>query len=77
MEETDWISVLVGDVQRMKIFAENGWQIPMEIPQDVWSAYEELVKRGYDKFVLEEKSDYLASRRVIEKSIRQRGWEKE
>ena len=65
------------DKHKKKIFAENGWQIPMEIPPDVWSAYEELVKRGYDKFVLEEKSDYLASRRVIEKSIRQRGWEKE
>lgn len=77
MGTKDWMSVLVGDVQRMKIFAENGWQVPMEVPQEVWSAYEELVKRGYDQFVLEEKSDYLASRRVIEQSIRERGWEKE
>lgn len=42
----EWINVLVGDVQRMKLFYEKGWQIKMEIPQEVWNAYEILVKKG-------------------------------
>ena len=53
----EWIDVLVGDVQRMKLFYEKVWQIKMEIPQEVWNAYENLVKRGYDKFVLKDTQD--------------------
>lgn len=49
----EWVHVLVGDIQRMKIFYEKGWQIKMDIPQNVWKAYETLVKKGYNKFVLD------------------------
>lgn len=45
----DVISIMVGDLQRIKIYAEEGFQIPQEIPHDVWSAYEELVRAGYDQ----------------------------
>lgn len=48
----EWVHVLVGDIQRMKIFYEKGWQIKMDIPQNVWKAYETLVRKGYNKFVL-------------------------
>ena len=53
----EWFNVLVGDVQRMKVFFEKGWQIEMDIPKEVWDVYEILVKRGYDKFVLKNKED--------------------
>ncbi|MGN1297849.1 MAG: YdcF family protein [Clostridia bacterium] len=53
----EWINVLVGDIQRMKLFFEKGWQIEMDIPKEVWDAYETLVKRGYDKFVLKDQKD--------------------
>ena len=43
----EWVHVLVGDIQRMKIFYE------MDIPQNVWKAYETLVRKGYNKFVLD------------------------
>lgn len=49
----EWVHVLVGDIQRMKLFYEKGWQIKMDIPQNVWKSYETLVKKGYDKFVLD------------------------
>lgn len=52
---SEWISVLVGDIQRMKLYYEKGWQIKMEIPQKVWNAYEILVKQGYDKYVLKDR----------------------
>lgn len=49
----EWVNVLVGDIQRMKIFYEKGWQIKMDIPQNVWKAYETLVRKGYNEFVLD------------------------
>ena len=45
----DVISIMVGDLQRIRIYAEEGFQIHQEIPDDVWSAYEELVRAGYDQ----------------------------
>ena len=53
----EWVNVLVGDIQRMKLFYEKGWQIKMDIPNEVWKAYEILVKRGYDRFVLKDQQD--------------------
>lgn len=41
------IELMVGDLQRIKIYPEKGFQIPMEIPGDVMAAYEELVASGF------------------------------
>lgn len=46
------IQVLVGDLQRIKVYAECGFQIKQEIPDEVWKAYCQLVKLGYDKYVI-------------------------
>jgi uncharacterized SAM-binding protein YcdF (DUF218 family) len=43
------IHVMVGDLQRIKIYPEKGFQIFQEIPDDVWRAYERLVALGYDR----------------------------
>ncbi len=43
------IHIMVGDLQRIKLYAEKGFQIYQEIPVDVWQAYEQLVKAGYDQ----------------------------
>jgi len=43
------INMMVGDLQRIKIYPEKGFQIYQEIPDDVWSAYEQLVAMGFDK----------------------------
>ena len=48
------ITVMVGDLQRIKIYPDKGFQIPQEIPEDVWQAYETLVKAGYDKHLIKE-----------------------
>ena len=45
------INVMVGDMQRMKTYAEAGFQMPVEIPDEVWGAYERLVEAGFRKFV--------------------------
>lgn len=49
LSDDDVISIMVGDLQRIKMYAEEGFQIHQEIPEDVWSAYEELVRAGFDQ----------------------------
>jgi uncharacterized SAM-binding protein YcdF (DUF218 family) len=43
------VNIMIGDLQRVKLYAELGFQIPQEIPEDVWAAFETLVAAGYDK----------------------------
>jgi len=43
------INIIVGDLQRIKIYPAKGFQISQEIPDDVWQAYEELVRLGFDR----------------------------
>ncbi|MEK7187278.1 MAG: YdcF family protein [Patescibacteria group bacterium] len=45
----DVINIMVGDLQRIKLYAEKGFQIPQEVPTDVWEAYERLIELGYTK----------------------------
>jgi uncharacterized SAM-binding protein YcdF (DUF218 family) len=49
LSKDDVVSIMVGDLQRIKLYSLKGFQIHQEIPPDVWSAYEELVKAGYDQ----------------------------
>jgi len=44
----DVISIMVGDLQRIKLYPARGFQIHQDIPDDVWQAYGELVEMGYD-----------------------------
>jgi uncharacterized SAM-binding protein YcdF (DUF218 family) len=46
------IGIMVGDLQRMKIYPERGFQIAQDIPDDVWDAYEKLVEAGYDTHLI-------------------------
>lgn len=46
------INAIVADVQRIKVYPEKGFQIPQEIPDEVWDAYEKLVKAGYDRLLI-------------------------
>lgn len=48
MTERAVIETIVGDIQRMELYARKGYQIPQEIPDAVWKAYEALVSMGYD-----------------------------
>lgn len=43
------INIMVGDLQRIRIYPSRGFQIEQEIPDDVWQAFEKLVELGYDR----------------------------
>ncbi len=46
------VSIMVGDLQRIRLYPANGFQIEQEIPGDVWDAFEELVRAGYDQHLI-------------------------
>lgn len=46
------MNLMVGDLQRMKLYSELGFQAPQAVPGPVWAAYEELVTAGFDRFVI-------------------------
>jgi len=52
LSSDDVVSIMVGDLQRIKVYAEKGFQTHQEIPDEIWVAYEELVRSGYDKHLL-------------------------
>jgi len=52
LSKDDVISIMVGDLQRLRLYPARGFQIPQEIPDDVWRAYEELVEAGFDRHLI-------------------------
>lgn len=46
------INLMVGDLQRLRVYAERGFQSPVEVPDEVWLAYERLAANGFDQFVI-------------------------
>jgi len=48
----DVVGIMVGDLQRIRLYPAKGFQIPQDIPDEVWCAYEELVNAGYDKYLI-------------------------
>lgn len=49
LNENAAISVIVGDFQRIELYAQKGWQLPQYIPQEAAEAYHQLVRLGYDQ----------------------------
>ena len=49
ISENASVSVIVGDFQRMELYAKLGYQLPQEIPDEAWDAFHALVALGYDK----------------------------
>jgi uncharacterized SAM-binding protein YcdF (DUF218 family) len=46
---SDFIHIMVGDLQRIELYGKNGFQIPQDIPQNVIEAYKRLVENGFDR----------------------------
>lgn len=54
MEEKRVIEVLVGDFQRMEVYAKKGYQLPQEIPPHVTDAFKKMVALGYTRELVTE-----------------------
>ncbi|NMH98036.1 YdcF family protein [Pseudonocardia acidicola] len=46
------INMLVGDTQRIWVYAEKGWAAPQDIPEPVRDAYDRLVAAGFTRRVI-------------------------
>jgi len=46
------INIMVGDLQRIKLYPAKGFQIYQEIPGDTWNALERLVQLGFDTHLI-------------------------
>lgn len=51
-DKDHWIHGMVGDMQRIKEYPKQGFQIEQEIPAEVWEAYEFLVEAGFAKYLI-------------------------
>ena len=47
MTEKGVIDVIVGDFQRMDVYARKGYQLPQQIPEAAWEAFRTLVALGH------------------------------
>jgi hypothetical protein len=43
---------MVGDLQRIRLYPEKGFQIYQEIPENVMKAYEQLISMGFNKHLI-------------------------
>lgn len=52
VDEEDLFSNIVGDFQRIDVFAKMGYQIPQSIPEEAITAFNELCNLGYTKYIV-------------------------
>ena len=52
LSSDDVVSIMVGDLQRIRLYPARGFQIPQDIPGEIWDAFEELVAAGYDRHLI-------------------------
>lgn len=50
----EMIHIMVGDLQRIRIYGQKGYQVPQVIPEEVWDAARKLIQMGYDRHLVEE-----------------------
>ena len=46
------IELMVGDLQRLQVYAEKGFQAPVSVPPGIWQAWHRLVRAGFTRYVL-------------------------
>ena len=54
ISKRDVIGIMVGDLQRVRLYSAKGYQIPQEIPPDVWAAGQELIRMGFIQNIIKE-----------------------
>lgn len=46
------IELMVGDLQRLRIYEDRGFQAHVDVPAHVWEAYRRLARSGFDRYVI-------------------------
>ena len=48
------IQLMVGDLQRLRVYEGKGFQAHVDVPAPVWEAYRRLADAGFDQYVIRE-----------------------
>jgi uncharacterized SAM-binding protein YcdF (DUF218 family) len=48
------IHIMVGDLQRIKVYPEKGFQIYQDVPEAIWNAYNKLIDLGFDQHLIKD-----------------------
>ena len=54
------ITIMLGDLQRIRLYANEGFQIPQKIPRKVLHCYRQLVKLGYTEHLKRKNSKIIS-----------------
>ena len=46
------VELMVGDLQRLRVYEEKGFQAHVDVPTHVWEAYRRLADAGFDRYVI-------------------------
>jgi len=46
------IHLMVGDLQRLRVYEEKGFQAHVDVPAHIWEAYQRLAGAGFDRYVI-------------------------
>ena len=49
------IELMVGDLQRLRVYEDMGFQAHVDVPGHIWDAYRRLAEAGFDRYVIREK----------------------
>jgi uncharacterized SAM-binding protein YcdF (DUF218 family) len=52
ISKKDVIAIMLGDFQKIRLYAKEGFQIPQRIPRKVMNCYTQLVKLGYTEHLV-------------------------
>jgi hypothetical protein len=52
LEPAKVANIILGDLQRLWVYARHGWTAPQRIPPDVLAAFHRLVELGYNQHLL-------------------------
>lgn len=55
VSSSDWkkdVSVIVGNIQRMIIYPQFGWQLKEEVPKEVLEVYQRLKQKGFNQYII-------------------------
>lgn len=54
LREHEMVSNIVGDFQRMDVYARLGYQVPQPMPPQAWQAFERMKALGYTRYIIPE-----------------------
>jgi uncharacterized SAM-binding protein YcdF (DUF218 family) len=57
LSSADVVSIMVGDLQRIRVYPARGFQIEQDVPVDILDAYNQLVAAGFTKYLISSEPD--------------------